>query len=166
MYKKLLVIIIGAILLAGTAHAVPWCHKGTKVQIADVSWSEASILANFLGSVPGGVTDINRYITFTSINDYAAGFAGGGGGFGGFSVPGSGSVRAIAYAPSSYVSGGAGVYSTSHGINFRLIKCYTIPPLTQHFDIREVAPEDGGIIFEPYEDFEVIRRVWNSNNDR
>ena len=47
MKRKLLALTIGATLLSGTTQAVPWCHGGTIVEIADVSWSQAQIHGQF-----------------------------------------------------------------------------------------------------------------------
>ncbi len=163
MNKKLLSLAVGATLLSSAVQAVPWCHKGTIVQIADVSWSGAQIMANFTGTVPSGVYDPEYYITSTATYNYANTFAGGGGGFGGYSVPGSGQVRVIPYAPYTYTNMvGPGYYYTSQGVKFKLEKCYTIPPLTVHHELAEVSPDIGGgdIVFDPAEGVDVIKKYW------
>lgn len=165
--KKLLALSVGMAMLSGVAQAVPWCHKGTIVEIADVNWSESQILANFTGSVPGGVADPEVYKTFHATHNYANTFAGGGGGFGGYSVPGSGQVRVRAYAPYTYTNMvGPGYYFTSQGVSFKMDKCYTIPPLTHHHEVKFVEPGDeggdgGGIVFEPIEGLDVIKKQWS-----
>lgn len=154
---------VGATLMAGTASAVPWCHGGTIVEIADVSWSEAQILANFTGPVPSGVLDPESYTTFTATHNYAATFAGGGGGFGGYSVPGSGQVRVNPYAPYTYTNMvGPGHYYTNQGVQFKLFKCYTIPPLTVHHEVARLEPNDGGsgIVVKPYEKLIEMTHYW------
>ncbi len=165
--KKLLALSVGVAMFSGMAQAVPWCHKGTIVEIADVNWSQSQILANFTGSVPGGVLDPEVYTTFHATHNYANTFAGGGGGFGGYSVPGSGQVRVIPYAPYSYTNMvGPGHYYTSQGVSFKLDKCYTIPPLTHHHEVKFVEPggeggDSGGIVFDPIEGIEVIKKQWS-----
>ncbi len=165
MKKSLIPFAFGASLLAGSASAVPWCHGGTIVEIADVSWSQAQIMANFSGSVPSGVIDPEYYTTYTATHNYASTFAGGGGGFGGYSVPGSGTVRVIAYAPYTYTNMvGPGYYHTSQGVQFTIDKCYTIPPLTQHLEVREIDPndDDGGIVVRPYEKLTNMVEYWRA----
>lgn len=166
--KKLLALTIGVAMFSGVAQAVPWCHKGTIVEIADVNWSQAQILANFTGSVPGGVADPEVYKTFHATHNYANTFAGGGGGFGGYSVPGSGQVRVNAYAPYTYTNMvGPGYYHTSQGVKFKLNKCYTIPPLTHHYEVERLETGDGnsdggGIVFDPIEGLDVIKKQWSA----
>lgn len=165
MKTKILAAAIGAALLSTTAQAVPWCHKGTIVEIADVNWSQAQILANFSGTVPSGVYDPEYYITHTATHNYANTFAGGGGGFGGYSVPGSGQVRVIPYAPYTYTNMvGPGYYFTSQGVSFKLEKCYTIPPLTVHHELAEFDPGigGGGISFDPADGMSVITKAWRA----
>ena len=165
MKKGLLTIALGLGLMSGAATAVPWCHKGTIVQIADVSWSQAQILANFSGSIPPSVYDPEYYVTYTATHAYASTFAGGGGGFGGYSVPGSGQVRVKPYAPYTYTNMvGPGHYFTSQGVQFKLEKCYTIPPLTQHLEVEKFDLDDGagGIIFRPYKRLRAMEQFWLS----
>ncbi len=170
-YKKSIGLLIVAAGMATTiAQAVPWCHKGTIVQIADVHWGESSILANYPGGVPGGLPpviygNVDTHITFTSTNQYANSFAGGGGSFGGYSVPGSGQVLVHPYAPHNYTNAPS-LYSTSEGVKFKLKKCYTIPPLVEVFELEKfVGPvlpgEPGGpVVFEPLERIEEMRAYW------
>jgi hypothetical protein len=128
----------------GTAQAVPWCWRGTILEIQDVTWTETEIMMNFSGPIPAGVYDDEYYTTFTATHNYAATFAGGGGGFGGYSVPGSGQVKVQAYAPNSYVNMvGPGNYFTSDGVQFKLLKCYTVPPLTTVVDFATILEPDG-----------------------
>ncbi|PAJ76370.1 hypothetical protein CJF42_00260 [Pseudoalteromonas sp. NBT06-2] len=168
MNKILMAIAGSTLLLSAVAEAVPWCHRGTIVQIANVSWSEAQILANYTGSIPGGVSDPQYYITAMATNNYANTFAGGGGGFGGYSVPGSGQVSVHPYAPYTYTNMvGPGYYFTSQGIKFKLNKCYTIPPMTHHKELQRFEPDVGGIIFEPYSEIKNIEYFWLPNeNDK
>ena len=166
MKKGLILLALGTSLLSGVASAVPWCHRGTIVQIADVTWSQAQILANFSGSIPVGVYDPEYYITSTATYNYASSFAGGGGGFGGYSVPGSGQVRVEPYAPYTYTNMvGPGHYFTSQGVKFKLKKCYTIPPLTQHLEVKEIFDDGngaGGIEFRPYKRLRAMEQFWLS----
>lgn len=160
MKKRLISIALGTALLSTAAQAVPWCHRGTILQIADVTWNQSQILANFTGTVPGGVYDPERYVTFTATHNYANTFAGGGGGFGGYSVPGSGQVRVKPYAPYTYTNMvGPGYYFTSQGVKFKLEKCYTIPPMVSVLDFEKLAdPEGPEIGVKPFEGLENMER--------
>ena len=167
MKKSIISIACALMFTTGIANAVPWCHQGTIVQIADVSWNQSQILANFTGSIPTGVTDPEHYITFTATHNYANTFAGGGGGFGGYSVPGSGQVKVEAYAPYSYTNMvGPGNYFTSQGVQFKLKKCYTIPPMTiQHefVALDDISGDDltgGDGVIKPYVELEAINKYW------
>ncbi|MCL1038069.1 hypothetical protein L2750_13010 [Shewanella submarina] len=156
--------------MAPLAQAVPWCHGGTIVQIADVSWTQSQIMANFSGPIPGGVADPEYYTAATATFNYAQTFAGGGGGFGGYSVPGSGQVRVRHYAPYTFTNMvGPGYYYTSQGIKFKLDKCYTIPPMTAHHELEVALPEDpdgGDIKVTPLEGLEEMPRYWRENRER
>ncbi|WP_394393227.1 hypothetical protein [Shewanella woodyi] len=155
--------------ISSIAQAVPWCHRGTIVQIADVTWNQAQIMANFTGSIPGGVADTEVYTTYHSTNNYANTFAGGGGGFGGFSVPGSGQVRVIHYAPYTLTNMvGPGYYYTSQGVKFKLDKCYTIPPLMEHKEVARFEPTnpETGIEVVPYEKLEAMQEYWRQSEEQ
>lgn len=155
------------------ANAVPWCHNGTIVQIADVSWGESSIIANYPGSIPGDIppwvtTDVDHHITFEATHQYASGFAGGGGGFGGYSVPGSGQVKVDVYAPSTYLTAPSW-YNTSQGVQFKLRKCYTIPPMTAVKELRHFegpwtpGGTDNPIGIEPLSRLPELDVYWQQN---
>ncbi|KKO45816.1 hypothetical protein WG68_08895 [Arsukibacterium ikkense] len=169
MKKLILSTLAASALLSLSVQAVPWCHGGTIVQIADVNWSEAQILANFYGSVPPGVVDAEVYKTFHATNNYASTFAGGGGGFGGYSVPGSGTVQVTPYAPYSLTNMvGPGYYFTSQGVKFKIHKCYTIPPMVAVREVERVGLPESGISFEPLRGLEAIEAYWkitDPNND-
>ena len=158
--KLLSIFTLLLVLSINTGYAVPWCHGGTIVQIQNTSWTQAGILANYPGSIPSGLPDYG--ITGNAMNNYAMSFSGGGGSLGGFSVPGSGQVRADAYSPSSYLSGNN--YSTSQGVYFKLNKCYTIPPMIA---IKELASElsginpDGPVIEVTYDALEEAEQICN-----
>lgn len=161
MKKLILSTLAASALLSLSAQAVPWCHRGTIVQIADVNWSEAQILANFYGSVPGSVLDPEVYKTSHATNNYASTFAGGGGGFGGYSVPGSGTVRVTHYDPYTLTNMvGPGYYFTSHGVKFKLHKCYTIPPMVEVRELAIVESPESGIGFKPLRGVEAIKEYW------
>jgi hypothetical protein len=153
--------------ISSVAQAVPWCHRGTIVQIANVNWSQAQIMANFSGAIPGGVADFEAYTTYNSTNNYANTFAGGGGGFGGYSVPGSGQVRVRTYAPYTLTNMvGPGYYFTSQGVKFKLDKCYTIPPLMEHKEIARFEPAKPETGFEavPYENLRAVTEYWRESD--
>ncbi len=168
MKRLLSLFTAGTLLLSGAANAVPWCYGGTIVQIADVNWSQAQILANFSGSIPSGVADPEVYITSTATYNYASTFSGGGGGFGGYSVPGSGQVQVYPYAPYTYTNMiGPGYYYTSQGVKFKMKKCYTIPPLVEHLEVRELNPDDdgSGIVIKPYPELDAMKNYWNQKEE-
>ena len=149
-----------------SAQADIWCKKGTIVQIGDVSWGAAAIEANFPGTIPGSVpawvTDLDVYVATTAMFTYASSFAGGGGGFGGYSVPDSGSITTDIYAPFS-LTNMVGAYSYSEGIQFKIFKCYTIPPMTSADVLEEVQINDGvigGGIIKPLRGLDRIREYW------
>lgn len=167
--KSISMIIIAAGLSSTIAQAVPWCHQGTIVQIADVNWGESSITANYPGVVPPWVVgNVDMHITFMSTHQYASGFAGGGGGFGGYSVPGSGQVKVYAYAPHNYITAPS-LYSTAEGVKFKLKKCYTIPPMTVLHELREVelpwtpGGGDNPISVEPMERVQGLDAYWEQS---
>ncbi|MEC4725347.1 hypothetical protein HWQ46_07285 [Shewanella sp. D64] len=149
------------------AQAVPWCHTGTIVQIANVNWSQAQIMANFTGGIPGGVVDPEVYTTYHSTYNYANTFSGGGGGFGGYSVPNSGQVKVRLDAPYTLTNMvGPGYYYTSQGVQFRLDKCYTIPPLMEHKKIARFEPikPETGVEVAPYENLRAITEFWRESD--
>lgn len=161
---------LAGFLMAATAsmqtHAVPWCYKGTIVQIGDVNWTQAQILANFTGTVPVGVADAEVYKAFTASNNYASTFAGGGGGWGGYSVPGSGQVRVTHYAPYTLTNMvGPGYYFTSQGVKFKMHKCYTIPPLVRNVEVEKFKEPTDGMKFEPLEGAEGATKYWSQSEE-
>lgn len=168
--KTIGLMIVAAGLSSTIAQAVPWCHQGTIVQIADVNWGESSIIANYPGSIPGDIPpwvvgNVDMHITFMSTHQYASGFAGGGGGFGGYSVPNSGQVKVYAYAPHNYITAPS-LYSTAEGVKFKLKKCYTIPPMTVVHELYEVAlpwspsTPDNPISIKPMERIQGLDAYW------
>jgi len=173
--KSINMLIIAAGLSSTLAQAVPWCHRGTIVQIADVTWGESSIVANYPGSIPGDIPpyivgNVNNHITFMSTNQYASSFAGGGGGFGGYSVPGSGQVKVYAYAPHNYITAPTH-YDISEGVKFKLKKCYTIPPMVVVHELREfigpITPGDPNspIGVEPLERLYELGAYWEKSKE-
>lgn len=161
--KKAVVSMI-LLLSVNAAIAVPWCHFGTIVTIQNVTWSQNNIIANYPGPIPVGLADVG--ITSNSMGQYASTFVGGGGSLSGYTVPGSGSVIAKAYAPSSYLS--SNYYSTSQGVQFKLNKCYTIPPMTAVKEIRMASnpanPDTPviGVEYSALEGGEEMCRYWSA----
>ncbi len=171
--KSISLLIVAAGLSSSVAQAVTWCHGGTIVQIADVNWGESSIIANYPGSIPGDIPlwvvgNVNIHITSTSTNQYANGFAGGGGGFGGYSVANSGEVKVEAYAPHNYITAPS-LYSTAEGVKFKLKKCYTIPPMTAVRERHEIAlpwnpgTPDNPISIKPLEHIQGLNTYWEQS---
>lgn len=106
-----------------------WCEYGTKVLLSDNNWDEETILANFPGDIdylPDWYTDST--VTSDSVENYANSFVGGGGEILGYAAPNSGEVHYNIYSPSLYPDD---AYNTNMGINFRIVKCYTIAPMTK-----------------------------------
>lgn len=156
--------------------AVPWCHNGTIVQIADVSWNESSIEANYPGTLPDSIPDwvvgnVNMHIAFVSTNHYASTFIGGGGGFGDYTVSNSGDVRVEAYGPHNYITAPS-LYHISQGVQFKIKKCYTVPPMTavkERFqfspdiigpEIIDVNGSGGAIKVKALDGLEQIQQYW------
>lgn len=159
--KTLSLIAASLVLLSSTAaQAVPWCWRGTIVEIQDVTWNGSQILTNFGGGpVPGGVLNPDYFKAYTAATTYASSFAGGGGGFGGYSVPGSGEVLVFAYAPTNYTNGPIGSYNVAQGISFKLKKCYTIVPLTAvAFDVIALPDVETPIVGKPYKGLGGLRK--------
>ena len=175
--------LLTSILSANIVSAHQWCHDGTIVQIADVSWNESSIITNYPGLIPDDIPiwvvgNVNMHITYEAVRNYADAFEGGGGGFGGYSVANSGEVKEVAYWPHNYITAPA-LYHISQGVKFRLKKCYTIAPMTAVEDLEFIALPGGTIPGETSNDFidrlqvkplgglERLEDYWNnSNNNR
>lgn len=166
------------IISCANTQAIPWCHGGTIVQIADVNWNQSSIEANYPGILPDSIPDwvvgnVNMHITFVSTNNYASTFIGGGGGFGDYSVSDSGDVRVIPYAPHNYITAPS-LYNISEGVRFRIQKCYTIPPMTAvterfHFTTDMIGPgiidnngSGGAIEVRTLNGLEQISEYWST----
>lgn len=169
MYKKIIknkVFTLLLILSINSAFAERWCQHGTIVTIQDVTWSQNNIIANYPGAIPSGVPDY--VITGNAMNNYGSSFAGGGGSIGGYgyTVPGSGTVIEKAYAPSSFLSGNN--YSLAQGVQFKLKKCYTVPPMTAVKAVRmEANPNNPdtpviGVTYSALEGAENLCHYWSA----
>lgn len=173
--------ILISILSVNVASAHIWCNDGTVVQIADVTWNESSIITNYPGLIPGDIPpwvvgNVDMHITYEAIRNYADTFVGGGGGFGGYSVPNSGEVVEDAYWPHNYITAPS-LYHISQGVKFRLKKCYTIAPMTAVKDLEMIALPGGTVPGETSHDFisrlkvtplyglERMMDYWNNSND-
>ncbi|MCO7224719.1 hypothetical protein [Pleionea sp. CnH1-48] len=142
--------VVTAMTLSGAASAVPWCHGGTIVEIANISWTQSGINTHFTGPIPGGVVDPQRYIAWEASHNYAGYFAGGGG-WG--NVPGKGQVRVRPYAPYTYTNMVSG-YHTSQGLSFKLDKCYATPPLV------EIKEKEKLEVLKPLDGIDGMERYW------
>lgn len=110
---------------SGNAQAVPWCHGGTIVTVADVQWSHADLLNETQGmTVPINVINADQYLASQAGNNYCQTYAGGGGPG---SVPGNGTVMFDAYAPYTFTN--TYYYQLQDGLEFECNKCYAVPPL-------------------------------------
>lgn len=164
MRKLVIALTAATALLSLSAHAVPWCHGGTIVHIQTANWTGPQILANFYGAVPAGVADPEVYKAFTATSNYASTFSGGGGGFGGYSVPGSGTVRVTQTGPYTLTNMvGPGYYYVNQGVQFKLHKCYTIPPLVGVKEVVRMSPDSPGsnTPFEPLPEVEAVKQYWS-----
>ena len=170
MKKLLVAAAVGAAFLSSTAaQAVPWCWKGHIVEIGDVQWTQSQIIANFgPTTIPPYMTDPDRFIAFTAAYNYANSFSGGGGSWGGYTVPGSGQVMVDPYAPYSYVSQGPGFYNLSQGLYFKMKKCFTVPVMIKHPAIRdfELSIDNGSpdpvLDPAPFDGLENMTKYWST----
>ena len=178
--KKILCLVsMATIVPFGSASAHKWCHNGTIVQIGDVNWNESVIIANYPGIVPDDIPDwvfdnIDHHIAYEAKKNYADSFVGGGGALGGFVAANSGEVRTSVYAPSNYITAPS-LYNISEGIQFKLHKCYTIPPMTQLETLYEIdmpwKPTPGvsnPVVIAPMNGVDGVRQYWidNSSNSQ
>ncbi len=163
-YKLLLpLIFMAASGLSVPAHAIPWCQGGTIVTLHTHVLDETALLYHFGNqTIPPNVdpVDEDRYIASTVAWGLAYPHAGGGGGWGGWSVPNAGEVEADVFAPNSYVS--QIIYSLSEGLGFDVKKCFTIPPMVQvEWDLDSV--DNGGVGgANPLPYVKGIERFWES----
>lgn len=165
MRKLILAATAVTALFSLSAHAVPWCHGGTIVHFQTANWSGAQLLTNFFGTVPSGVADPEVYKAFTATANYASTFSGGGGGFGGYSVPGSGTVRVTHTGPYTLTNMvGPGYYQTSQGVQFKLHKCYTIPPLVGVKEVVRMSPDSPATNtpFTPLPEVAAVKQYWST----
>lgn len=141
--KKLKTALGLTVLIASQASAVPWCHRGTIVEVADVVWSGSTTVA--MGSAytaPPSVVDEDRYQVFHATNDYCQSYAGGGGPIWWNNVPGAGTVNTIPYAP-YILTNTVNDYDLSMGVSFKCEKCYSIPPYEVIHDFELAKPMTG-----------------------
>jgi hypothetical protein len=140
--KKLAIIALTSI-VTFQASAVPWCHRGTIVTVANVSWNGSTNVAMSSGiAVPPGVSDAERYQVFYSTNNYCQAYAGGGGPTWGWSVPGAGSVSTFTTGP--YVlTNTVNNYDLNMGVSFNCKKCYSIAPYYEHKEMKHLEPMPG-----------------------
>lgn len=124
-FSLLAVIAATGIFLAGNVQAVPWCHGGHIVTVADVTWDYNDLLNETSGmTVPPNVINGDYYLAHTAGGNYCQSYSGGGGPG---NVPGKGSVSFEAYAPYSFTNGFN--YQLYDGLQFECNKCYAVPPL-------------------------------------
>lgn len=149
--KVLFSSLVAAIALATQVTAVPWCHKGTVVTVATVSWSGATASA-VAGAItaPPGHPDPERYQIFHATDNYCQSFAGGGGPMWGPIVPGAGTVTTQTTGP-NVLTNTVNDYSLAMGVTFRCKKCYATPPYVQIHELAEFKPFGGLEIKEKYE---------------
>lgn len=142
-FKKALLSLGLSSFIAVQAVAVPWCHRGTIVEVADVTWSGATATAMASSiPVPVSVADPERYQIFHATNDYCESYAGGGGPIWWNNVPGVGTVNTIPYAP-YILTNTVNNYDLSMGVSFTCEKCYAIAPYEAIKDFKELAPLPG-----------------------
>ncbi|MCB1581616.1 MAG: hypothetical protein R3E90_15070 [Marinicella sp.] len=142
-----------SVIVTAQASAVPWCHGGTIVEVANVVWSGSTTIAMASGyTAPPSVVDEDRYQVFHATHDYCQSYAGGGGPIWWNNVPGAGSVNTITYAP-YILTNTVNDYDLSMGVSFKCKKCYSIPPLSAVKDFRTVAPLPGTEGKAEYEEY-------------
>lgn len=136
-------IVLCGVMASGHAAAVPWCHGGTIVEVANVTWSGDTTVA--MASVipaPPSVVDPDRYQVFHATSNFCQGYAGGGGPIWGNPVSGAGSVRTIITGP-FILTNTVNNYDLSMGVSFKCEKCYTLPPYEEVRDYDFAAPMAG-----------------------
>lgn len=136
-------LVVLGVMASGHAAAVPWCHGGTIVEVANVTWSGTTTVAMASGiPVPPTISDPDRYQVFHATNNYCQGYAGGGGPVWGNPVPGSGTVRTITTGP-YILTNTVNDYDLSMGVSFKCEKCYTTPPYEVIYDYERAEPMVG-----------------------
>ena len=122
----MIAIAIAGLTAATSASAVPWCHGGTIVTVADVQWNHADLLYQTQNiTAPPNVYNEDYYLAWTAGSNYCQSYAGGAGP--NLGVPGNGSVNFVPYAPFSFTNTLS--YQLHGGLSFECEKCYAIPPM-------------------------------------
>jgi len=123
-------------LIPQTTDADIWCNEGNIVEVADITWNQAQILANFSGTIPANTVDVDRYKAFHAMHTYSTTFASNIGNSSiNQNVPDAGQVGGVIYAPYSYTNVPTpGAYNISQGIKFKINKCYGVLPWIHRFE--------------------------------
>ena len=130
-------------LLGFHAYAVPWCHKGTVVTVANVNWNGATNVAMSSGiPVPPNISDPERFQVFHSTHNYCSAYSGGGGPTWPGSPSGVGSVITVTTGP-NVLTNTVNDYSLEMGVSFLCKKCYAIPPYQVHKELERYEPMIG-----------------------
>lgn len=125
------------------AYAVPWCHQGSIVTVANVTWNGTTTTAMSSGiPVPPSVTDPERYQVFHSTHNFCNTYSGGGGPSWPWNVPGAGSVRTVTTSP-FILTNTVNNYELNMGVGFSCQKCYSLPPYQEIHELRLAKPLIG-----------------------
>jgi len=112
------IVFVLALTAAAHAHAVPWCHRGHIVEVANYSLDGGQLTAF---AAANGITDHYWAGSFAAYQTCQAHVGWSGPTFG---VPGAGQVDGLPYAPSGLLSGNG--YHMSQGVSFRCMKCFPL----------------------------------------
>ena len=99
-----LVVLISMMLLSHSIFAVPWCHKGNIVTVADISMDQSQIESFYVG-----LPTLDIYMAAGAMDNYMNTYF-------------TGNVITDPYAPSTYLSSNG--YSISQGVSFYIKRCY------------------------------------------
>lgn len=147
---KLMTVGLGMV-IGVQANAVPWCHRGTIVTVANVNWSGATNVAMSSGiPVPPGHSDPERYQVFHSTHNFCSAYSGGGGPSWPWPVPGSGSVRTVTTGP-FILTNTVNNYELNMGVSFSCDKCYSLPPYQQVHELQHARALPGTEGTEEYQ---------------
>jgi hypothetical protein len=135
--KRILPVLLLGLGFSLTAQAVPWCHRGHITPVANITlaeWQLEDYRDNYLLPLPPYLVtqeDEDRYTASYAKEAVCSVYVGWNGPT--FGVSNAGQVRAIAYAPSTYVSQIVG-YSLNQGLSFRCEKCMPLRILRLDID--------------------------------
>ncbi len=121
--KRFLISMLLSFGFVSTAHAVPWCWKGTIRQVATNQYLSPLQLNNWwiANGVPPVVGTPDYYVGVHASHQACQRYAGWSGPT--YGIPGAGEVYASQYAPSNFASS---TYTIAQGLWFSCTKCLPI----------------------------------------